>query len=123
MRRQELRSIAPRRFRPQTTDSRRTVMPSPNLLLDLSNAPQQPGQVIVGDITYLPPAAGKWSYLATWQDTFSKRVLGWEVADSMTDELVVTRISGELVGAGVPGDVYRDLYAQFQTVTGRHAAR
>ena len=89
MRRLELHAIAPRRFRPQTTDSRHTVTPSPNLLLDAKNAAQKPREVIVGDITYLPLATGKWSYLATWQDTFSKRIVGWAVADSMTEELVI----------------------------------
>ena len=76
MRSQELQAIAPRRFRPQTTDSRHSVQPSPNLLLDEQNAAQQPGEVIVGDITYLPLSSGKWSYLASWQDQFTKRIVG-----------------------------------------------
>lgn len=83
MRRLALCAIAPRRFRPQTTDSRHSVQASPNLLLDKKNGAQKPGQVIVGDITYLPMRSGKWSYLATWQDRFSKRILGWAVADSI----------------------------------------
>ncbi len=90
MRRQQLQAIAPRRFRPRTTDSRHTVVPSPNLLLDAENTAQQPREVIVGDITYLPLASGKWSYLASWQDKFSKRIVGWAVADSMAEELVIT---------------------------------
>lgn len=88
MRRLGLRAIAPRRFRPQTTDSRQTAQASPNLLLEAANAPQGPGQVIVGDITYLPTRDGGWSYLASWQDKFTKRIVGWAVADSVTEELV-----------------------------------
>ncbi|MBC7931730.1 MAG: IS3 family transposase [Rubrivivax sp.] len=89
MRRQELQAIGPRRFRPRTTDSRRTVAPSANLLLDAENAPQKPRQVIVGDITYLPLQTGKWGYLASWQDQFTKRVVGWAVEARMTEELVI----------------------------------
>ncbi len=63
MRRQNLQAIGPRRFVPRTTDSRQSVAPSPNLLLDAQNAPQQPREVIVGDITYLPLASGRWGYL------------------------------------------------------------
>jgi hypothetical protein len=60
MRRLGLRAIQPKRFVPHTTDSRHGVEPSPNLLLDDRNAPQQPREVIVGDITYLPLQTGKW---------------------------------------------------------------
>ena len=90
MRRQSLRAIAPQRFTPRTTDSRHTVAPSPNLLLDAANAAQKPREVIVGDITYLPLATGKWSYLASWQDKFTRRIVGWAVAERMTDELVTS---------------------------------
>ena len=83
-----LRAIQPRRFCPQTTDSRHTAEPSPNLLLDEKNVPQKPREVIVGDITYLPLRSGKWGYLASWQDKVSKRVVGWAVEERMTEELV-----------------------------------
>jgi transposase InsO family protein len=99
MRRQSLHAIAPKRFRPQTTDSRHTVQASPNLLLDAENAVQKPGEVIIGDITYLPMRSGKWSYLASWQDKFTRRIVGWAVADSMTEELVTKAFAGA-VGSG-----------------------
>ncbi len=92
MRRQSLRAISPRRFTPRTTDSRHTVAPSPNLLLDEENTARAARQVVVGDITYLPLASGKWSYLASWQDKFTKRIVGWAVADRMTDELVTSAL-------------------------------
>jgi hypothetical protein len=41
-------------------------------LLDKENAAHKPGEVMIGDITYLPLRAGKWSYLATWQDKFTE---------------------------------------------------
>ncbi|MCP9496839.1 MAG: IS3 family transposase [Pyrinomonadaceae bacterium MAG19_C2-C3] len=89
MRRQSLRAIAAKCFRPQTTDSRHSSKVSPNLLLDAENVALKPGQVIVGDITYLPMRSGKWNYLATWQDTFSKRIVGWSLEERMTEELVI----------------------------------
>ncbi len=89
MRRLELQAIAPRAFRPLTTDSRHTVPPSPNLLLDAGNAAQKPGEVIVGDITYLPMRSGKWSYLASWQDKFTRRIVGWAVEERMTEDLII----------------------------------
>jgi transposase InsO family protein len=89
MRRQNLQAICPRSFVPRTTDSRHTVAPSPNLLLAAENAPRRPREVIVGDITYLPLQTGKWGYLASWQDKFTKHVVGWAVEARMTDELVI----------------------------------
>ncbi len=63
------------------------------------NAPQQPREVVVGDITYLPLRSGKWGYLASWQDKFSKRVVGWAVQERMTEELVI-KVFEKAVAAG-----------------------
>ena len=104
MRRQGLRAIAPKRFVPRTTDSRHGAVAAPNLLLETANAARAPRAVLVGDITYLPLRAGTWSYLATWQDQFSKRIVGWAVAERMTDELVMKAfrkaVAADSVGAG-----------------------
>lgn len=70
-------------------------------MLNAENAAHKPGEVIVGDITYLPMRSGKWSYLATWQDTFSKRIVGWAVADSMTDELVTKAFAKAVEGRNI----------------------
>jgi putative transposase len=51
----------------------------------------------LGDITYLPLRGGEWAYLATWQDLFSRRVVGWQVAATMTAELVTGTINKVLV--------------------------
>ncbi len=99
MRRLGLAAVGPKRFVPRTTDSRHAAAASPNLLLDEKNAPRKPGEVIVGDITYLPLASGKWGYLASWQDKFSKRVVGWAVEARMTDELVLKAL-GRAVASG-----------------------
>lgn len=86
---------------PHTTDSRHTVAPSPNLLLDGQNAPRKPRDVIVGDITYLPLASGRWGYLASWQDKFTKRVVGRAVESRMTEELVIKALAKAIKSGSV----------------------
>ena len=115
MRRQGLRSIQPKRFVPQTTDSRGTVEPSPNLLLAPENAPQQPREVIIGDITYLPLQTGKCGYLASWQDKFTKRVVGWAVEERMTEELVIKAFRKAVADGGVQAEtiVHTDRGSQY----------
>ncbi len=115
MRRLGLRAIQPRSFVPRTTDSGHGVEPSPNLLLDEGNAPQQPREVIVGDITYLPLQTGKWGYMASWQDKFSKRVVGWAVATRMTEELVIQAFKKAVAAGGIKADtiVHTDRGSQY----------
>ena len=106
MRRESLRAIRPRRFTPRTTDSGHSAEPSPNLLLDPQNAPQGPGEVLVGDITYLPLQSGRWGYLASWQDKYSKRIVGWAVEERMKDELVTKAFTKAVANGGVrPGTI------------------
>lgn len=93
----ELKPIQPRSFVPRTTDSRHTLGYSPNLLLDRPR-PTGPNQVWVSDITYIPSANGKWLYLAVWVDLWSRRVVGWCLADHMRDELVITALRRALLG-------------------------
>ncbi len=81
----------------RTTDSRHTMGYSPNLLLDRPR-PIGPNQVWVSDITYIPLASGKWLYLAVWVDLWSRRVVGWSLADHMRDELVITTLRRALLG-------------------------
>ena len=122
MRRQELQAIAPRRFRPPTTDSRHASQVSPNLLLDEKNLARQPGAVIVGDITYLPMRSGKWSYLASWQDKLTRRIVGWAVADSMTEELVIKAFERAVTSGSVAANtiVHTDRGSQYVSTNFRH---
>ncbi len=82
-----LRAIQPQSFVPRTTDSRHGARMSPNLVSGLSV--ERPHQVFVSDITYLPLAGGRWAYLATWLDLYSRRITGWQVAEMMRAELVI----------------------------------
>jgi len=102
MRERGLRAIQPRRFVPRTTDSRHGQRMSPNLLVEREIIIDRPRQVIVGDITYLPLQNGQWAYLATWMDLFSRNILGWQIASSMTAELVIEALKKAIIREQLP---------------------
>jgi putative transposase len=56
-------------------------------LLDRKFSAQAPNQVWVADITYLRTWQG-WLYLVAVQDLYSRRIVGWSMADHMRTELV-----------------------------------
>jgi len=89
MREQNLVAIQPKRFKPQTTDSGHNALISPNLLKLEENQPKAPGEVVIGDITYLPMINGLFCYLATFQDKLTRRCIGWAISETMTADLVV----------------------------------
>ena len=84
---EKLRAIQPKSFVPRTTNSNHGRQMSENLLGNMNLL--RPRQVLVSDITYVPLAGGKWAYLATWLDLYSRRILGWKIAESMTADLVI----------------------------------
>ena len=102
MREQGLRAIQPRGFVPRTTGSRHGQRMSPNLLVEREIIVDRPRQVIVGDITYLPLQSGQWAYLATWMDLFSRKILGWQIASSMTAELVIEALKKAILRERLP---------------------
>ncbi len=57
-------------------------------LLERNFTADVPNAKYVGDITYLPCADGTNLYLATVIDCFSRRLVGWSIADHMRTELV-----------------------------------
>jgi transposase InsO family protein len=65
----------------------------------------RPGVKYMGDITYLPVGDGRFLYLATVLDCFSRRVVGYSIADHMRTELVADAlrmardVRGSLQGA------------------------
>jgi putative transposase len=97
---QDLRAIVSKSFKPKTTISNNQLA-SPNLLKDEANKALKPKQVVIGDITYVALADGSWIYLAMWQDKFTRRIIGWKMANSMTEELVIEAFKKALSGGYV----------------------
>jgi transposase InsO family protein len=76
-----------RRRRVRTTIPEQSSAKVPDLVQRDFTAPA-PNCRYVGDITYLPIADGTNLYLATVIDCFSRRLVGWSIADNMRTELV-----------------------------------
>jgi putative transposase len=89
---QGLMAIQPKSFKPKTTESRHTLGYSPNLLLE-GEEPSALNRLWVGDITYIPLHGGSFCYLALLMDRFSRRIVGFSLAATMTEELVLAVLS------------------------------
>lgn len=88
------------RFR-KTTDSNHTLPVADNVL-DRQFAVDEPDRAWVADITYVWTQRG-WLYLAVILDLFSRRVVGWSMADHMRTELVLDALSAAL-GSRLPSE-------------------
>ena len=86
MRSAGLRGVSRRRFA-VTTQSDQRVRPAPDRV-ERSFTADAPDQLYVGDITYIPTWEG-FLYLATVLDVFSRRVVGWAMAEHLRTELVL----------------------------------
>lgn len=85
MRDEGLIACQPRPFR-STTDADVEALSIPDLVKRDFTA-DRPGVKFVGDITYIHTWQG-FIYVATVIDCFSKKVVGWSIADHMRTELV-----------------------------------
>lgn len=63
----------------------------PNLL-DQNFVADQPNQVWLADITYIPTSEG-WLYLAVILDLFTRKVVGWAMRDHMRAELTIAALT------------------------------
>ena len=61
-------------------------------LVDRQFMPAAPNVLWVADITYLRSWEG-WLYLVAVQDAFSRRIVGWSMADHMRSDLVVDALN------------------------------
>jgi putative transposase len=86
MRDNDVRAKTARKFR-NTTDSNHPLPVADNLL-DRQFDAQAPNERWSADVTYIPTREG-WLYLAVVEDLYSRRLVGWSMADTMTSRLVV----------------------------------
>jgi putative transposase len=82
----QIRARTRKKRHPLTTQREAGAMPAPNLLNQEFSA-SVPNQKWVSDITYIETAEG-WLYLAVVLDLFSRRIVGWAMADHMETSLV-----------------------------------
>jgi putative transposase len=92
MQENQLAARGKRAFRPRTTVPGGGA--APNLIKDLE--PTDANQIWVSDITYIATVEG-WLYLAIILDLFSRKVVGWKLAESLEADLVVTALENALI--------------------------
>ena len=100
MRENGIRARGKRRFR-KTTDSDPDHRVAPNSLARNFEV-EAPNKIWAGDITYLWTSEG-WMYLAVFLDLFSRKVVGWALADHMRTDLVLEALLKALRDR-LPGD-------------------
>ena len=103
MRHHGIRAIMARPRRVRTTDSRHGLPIAPNLL-GRNFFAAAPNRIWLADITYIETDQG-WLYLAAVMDLYSRRIVGWAMADHLRADLPLAAlkmaISGQRPGAGL----------------------
>src|SRR3978361_1820377 len=103
MRHHGIRAIMARPQRVRTTDSRHDLPIAPNLL-DRNFTATTPNRIWLADITYVETDQG-WLYLATVMDLYSRKIVGWAMADHLRAELplaaLAMAIATQRPGAGL----------------------
>ena len=85
-----------------TTRRDREARPAPDLV-DRNFVASRPDQLWVADITFVPTASG-FLYLAVVLDAWSRKIVGWSMANHLRVELVVDALE-MAIGQRRPGDV------------------
>jgi putative transposase len=65
-----------------TTDSRHDEWIADNLL-DRDFSPEEPHSAVAGDITYIR-VASHWMYLSVFIDLYSRKIVGWDLSESLS---------------------------------------
>ena len=104
-----------RRKRVRTTERRQGARPAPDLV-ERSFAADGPDRLWVADITYIPSWAG-FLYLAVVLDAFSRRIVGWSMANHLRTSLVLDALEMAL-GQRRPQDVihHSDQGSQYTSI-------
>lgn len=86
MRLHSIQAKQTRRYR-STTRWNRAHRVSPNRLERKFDV-EHPNRIWLADISYIPTKEG-WLYLAVVMDLYSRRIVGWSMAESMTSQLTI----------------------------------
>ena len=101
MREDNLLSLRKRKF-VVTTDSHHSRPVYPNLITDLNLT--APNQLWVADITYIR-LREEFIFLAVVLDAFSRRVIGWELSESLQTSLALQALGRALADRAIPTGV------------------
>ena len=85
----------------RTTQRDLTATPAPDLV-QRAFTPQAPNELWVSDITYVPTRQG-FLFLAVILDVFSRRVVGWSMAEHLRAELVLAALGMAALGMAALG--------------------
>ena len=88
-----------RKFK-HTTDSNHKLPVAENLL-NRQFMQNEPNRVWVSDITYVPTREG-WLYLATVQDLFSRKIVGWAMSSRIDRQLAIDALRMAVVNRRPP---------------------
>jgi putative transposase len=94
MREMGLKATQPEKFM-VTTDSNHDLNIYPNIL-NRQFSVDEPNQVWVSDITYIWTLEG-WVYLASVMDLFSRKIVGYSLADHMKKELAIQALNMAII--------------------------
>ena len=94
MKANEIKASTKRKFR-HTTDSNHSHPVAENLL-NQAFEQEKPDTVWVSDITNIPTREG-WLYLVCVLDLYSRKVVGWSMAERMTKDLVLSAMEMALL--------------------------
>jgi putative transposase len=100
MRELDISGVTASRKRPRTTVPGQD---RPGDLLERDFTADRPNQRWVADITYVATAAG-WVYTAFVQDLFSRRIVGWQVADHLGADLALDALDMAIWARGGRAD-------------------
>jgi len=84
----------------------------PNLLKD--HVISSPGEVLASDFTYLP-YQGRFVYLATFEDLFTREIVGWSVSLRHTADFIVEALEMALSNCPHPKFIHSDQGSEYRS--------
>ena len=103
-----------KRFK-KTTESEHCFQVVPNVL-NRKFEMQKPNQCWVSDITYIRTSEG-WLFLVVFIDLFSRKVVGWSMANSLESKFVVDAFRMACANRGSPEMIHSDRGIQYAAET------
>ena len=112
MKKFDLKPQRKRRAPKKPQDQNQAPMAVPNLIQGIII--EAPNQVWASDFTYLP-YFGKFAYLATVEDLFTREIIGWEISTRHNADLVVQALLNALGKHSVAGIIHSDQGSEYRS--------